>query len=55
MESRSFPLCSNGCCMVCHAMYCSADGHKFDSERAEVDRARGIFASQNAADGPDKP
>jgi hypothetical protein len=36
-------------------MYCSADGHKFDSERAEVDRARGIFASQNAADGPDKP
>lgn len=54
MEARSFPLCGNGCCMVCHAIYC-VDGHKFDAERAEADRARGIFASQRAADKPDKP
>ena len=40
--------------MVCHAIYCSPDAHKFDSERAEADRARDIFASQNAADKPDK-
>ena len=57
MSFRSFPLCSNGCCLVCHAMYCHPSSHTLDLEKARAERqARGIFMmSHPAAAKPHKP
>ena len=56
MEFRSFPLCNNGCCLVCHATYCLPDGHALDLEQARDDYNKGGAAMmlQRAGDKPQK-
>jgi len=47
----TFPLCSNGCCVACHAVHCDPKRHTLDLEKARA-RDRGRIVREKASSFP---
>ena len=52
---RSYRPCGNGCCISCHALYCTLGIHTLELAKARADCHKHEGATRRAAEKPIEP